>query len=367
MNLLRKCGVDGFRVAPRGVARCAWGDAARGVPLPSGGLRDFVDGRRGVPFPRPRGGCGAACGMCQTQSVATNRFRSFVDPPTQGDSLTSELTSQAGESKVLGPVDWLRWGWRSLTMMRTALVLLLLLALAAVPGALVSQEVRQPAAAGDFRRRYADLAPLLDRLGFFDVYASPWFVAVYLLFFVSVAGWTVPTVRQYVRILRSRPPTAPSRLDRLPQHVGWTVSDDRREVLRTATDLLRRRRFRFAVALEGIGLVAAEGGEGIPARGRKPGLPRGAVRAPQRVLRQQPLRHDRAEARPRKGEFHQHRDTVRRLHSRHTGLGRQPPAVRLQATVGRPGSWAARWARWPPPRTPRTSTRSSPSVWTAIN
>ena len=33
----------------------------------------------------------------------------------------------------LGLVGWLRWGWRQLTSMRTALVLLLLLAIAAIP------------------------------------------------------------------------------------------------------------------------------------------------------------------------------------------------------------------------------------------
>lgn len=198
--------------------------------------------------------------MCQTRPVATNSFRSLADPPAQGDAPTSEFAPLADEPKGLGPVGWLRWGWRSLTTMRTALVLLLLLALAAVPGSLVPQEGRQPAAAADFRRRYADLAPLLGRLGFFDVYASPWFAAVYLLLFVSLVSCIVPRVRQYVRILRSRPPVAPSRLDRLPQHVGWTASADRREVLRTAADLLRRHRFRIAVDLEGNGSVAAEKG-----------------------------------------------------------------------------------------------------------
>jgi len=32
---------------------------------------------------------------------------------------------------------WLRWGWRQLTSMRTALILLFLLALAAVPGSII--------------------------------------------------------------------------------------------------------------------------------------------------------------------------------------------------------------------------------------
>ncbi|ALV33094.1 cytochrome c biogenesis protein ResB [Streptomyces sp. CdTB01] len=144
--------------------------------------------------------------------------------------------------------------------MRTALVLLLLLALAAVPGSLVPQEGRQPAQAADFRKRNPGLAPVLDKLGFFDVYSSPWFAAVYLLLFISLAGCIVPRTLQYVRTLRSRPPTAPRRLDRLPQHSGWTASADRGEVLLTAAELLRRRRFRVAVDMEDDGSAAAEKG-----------------------------------------------------------------------------------------------------------
>ncbi len=40
---------------------------------------------------------------------------------------------------ALGPRELLRWAWRQLTSMRTALLLLLLLALAAVPGSVVPQ------------------------------------------------------------------------------------------------------------------------------------------------------------------------------------------------------------------------------------
>ena len=36
----------------------------------------------------------------------------------------------------LGFVGWLRWGWRQLTSMRTALILLLVLAIAAIPGSI---------------------------------------------------------------------------------------------------------------------------------------------------------------------------------------------------------------------------------------
>lgn len=160
----------------------------------------------------------------------------------------------------LGFVGWLRWLWRTLTSMRTALVLLLLLALAAVPGSVVPQEDRQPAQAADFRRRYSDLAPVLDKLGFFDVFSSPWFAAVYLLLFVSLVGCIVPRCWTYARSVRARPPAAPRALRRMPRHERWSAPVDADQALAAAARMLRRRRFRVAVAPEGGGWVAAEKG-----------------------------------------------------------------------------------------------------------
>ncbi|MBU6532414.1 cytochrome c biogenesis protein ResB [Streptomyces sp. NPDC048405] len=161
----------------------------------------------------------------------------------------------------LGPVGWLRWLWRSLTSMRTALVLLLLLALAAVPGSLVPQQERQPAQAADFRRNNPDLSNVLDTLGVFNVFATPWFAAVYLLLFVSLAGCIVPRCGQYLRALRAHPPTAPRVLSRLPEHTYWIApAADADDALRAAVDVLRGRRFRVAAGPGGDGWVAAEKG-----------------------------------------------------------------------------------------------------------
>ena len=41
---------------------------------------------------------------------------------------------------------WLRWGWRQLTSMRTALILLFLLALGSIPGSVLPQQGTDPAA-----------------------------------------------------------------------------------------------------------------------------------------------------------------------------------------------------------------------------
>ena len=59
--------------------------------------------------------------------------------------------------------------------MRTALFLLLLLAIAAVPGSIFPQRSIDPARVADYIADHPTAGPWLDRLGFFEVYASPWF------------------------------------------------------------------------------------------------------------------------------------------------------------------------------------------------
>ena len=114
----------------------------------------------------------------------------------------------------LGPVGWLRWMWRQVTSMRVALILLLLLALAAIPGSVLPQ---WPQDAGD-TRAFIDAnpfwGPLLDATGFLDVFGSAWFTAIYLLLFASLIGCIVPRCLVYWRELREPVPAAPSRLDR---------------------------------------------------------------------------------------------------------------------------------------------------------
>ena len=83
----------------------------------------------------------------------------------------------------LGVVGWLRWGWRQLTSMRTALVLLFLLALASIPGSVLPQQGIDPAAVTQYYAAHPALAPFLARLSAFDVFGAPWFAAIYLLLF----------------------------------------------------------------------------------------------------------------------------------------------------------------------------------------
>ena len=128
----------------------------------------------------------------------------------------------------LGVVGWLRWGWRQLTSMRTALVLLLLLAIAAIPGSIVPQRGADPNGVTQWRADNPDLYPILDALQMFDVYTSVWFSAIYILLFVSLIGCVIPRTKHHWQALRSRPPRTPVRLSRLADHrtVGVRVAPD---------------------------------------------------------------------------------------------------------------------------------------------
>ena len=158
---------------------------------------------------------------------------------------------------AMQPVAFARWAWRQLTSMRTALVLLFLLALAAVPGSLVPQRSIDAARAAQFAEQHPTLAPWYDRFGLFAVYSSPWFAATYLLLFVSLVGCVLPRSRQHLSAVLSQPPRAPRNLHRLPQHA--TVVSDRtpEETLAEARAALRSRRFRVQVV---DGAVCAEKG-----------------------------------------------------------------------------------------------------------
>lgn len=118
----------------------------------------------------------------------------------------------------LGLVGWLRWGWRQLTSMRTALVLLLVLAIAAIPGSIFPQRMADPNGVTQWQRDNPDLFPVLDGLKLFDVYLSPWFSAIYLLLFASLVGCVIPRIKHHAKALRARPPRTPARLQRLEDY-----------------------------------------------------------------------------------------------------------------------------------------------------
>jgi cytochrome c biogenesis protein len=133
-------------------------------------------------------------------------------PPEKGDS-----------RPVNGWLAILRNAWRALTSMRTALILLFLLALGALPGALLPQRSLNQQLVDQYFTDHPTIAPLLSHLGFFDVFAAPWFAAVYLLLMVSLVGCVLPRTIEHAKGLRAAPVATPRNLGRLPHHATATL------------------------------------------------------------------------------------------------------------------------------------------------
>ena len=114
----------------------------------------------------------------------------------------------------LGFKGWLRWMWRQVTSMRIALILLLMLGVAAIPGSFLPQWPRERADTARFVRDNGWWGEALDRLGFLDVYGSAWFTAISVLLFVSLVGCIIPRTIAHAKALREPIAPVPSSLQR---------------------------------------------------------------------------------------------------------------------------------------------------------
>jgi len=150
--------------------------------------------------------------------ASTDAATDMTDPLRPDDHADGAGNDDSITQPKLGVVGWLRWCWRQLTSMRTALVLLLLLAIAAVPGSIVPQRSADPNGVTQYFSDNPSLAPILDNLQLFDVYTSAWFSAIYILLFVSLIGCVIPRTQHHWKALRARPPRTPARLSRLDDH-----------------------------------------------------------------------------------------------------------------------------------------------------
>ena len=114
---------------------------------------------------------------------------------------------EASTPAALTPLELVRWAWRQLTSMRTALILLFLLA--AVPGSVIPQTSVDAFAVSRWQAQHPGLTPIYQKLGLFNVYRSAWFSAIYLLLMASLVGCVLPRLRAYWRAIRARPPRTP--------------------------------------------------------------------------------------------------------------------------------------------------------------
>jgi cytochrome c biogenesis protein len=187
--------------------------------------------------------------------VTTAGTETGTEEPLESTTLSTQ--PQPVRMPALGTGGMLRWAWRQLTSMRTALGLLFLLALAAVPGSVFPQRATNPGDVATYLAQHRALGPWLERFSMFEVFGSPWFAAIYLLLFVSVVGCVVPRTGQHLRALRARPPAAPRHLDRLPEYRAYTTAAEPATVLDAAARTLSSRHWRVE---RGDASVAAERG-----------------------------------------------------------------------------------------------------------
>jgi cytochrome c biogenesis protein len=162
----------------------------------------------------------------------------------------------ASEPPRMTPWSALRDAWRWLRTMRTALILLFVLAAGASVGSLFPQRPVNELRVAQWISSHPSWAPIAERFGLFDVYGSWWFTAIYILLLVSVVGCIVPRYRGLFRQLRSKP-RLDGPLDGLPHYRASDASPPPQEVLAGAERALKRGRYRIARA---DGTIAGEKG-----------------------------------------------------------------------------------------------------------
>ena len=174
-------------------------------------------------------------------------------PGVDEDGLTADDPGIAGSrarrpaAEVAPPggfVGSLQFAWAVLTSMRTAIILLLLLAVAAIPGGILPQRPVNPFAVTTWLANHTKIGPFLDKIGMFDVYHTPWFSSIYLLLFVSLVGCIVPRTSVYLRALRAPAAAPPRPVSRMSGAVSYVASAPSEELLTRAQAAMQKRRYR---------------------------------------------------------------------------------------------------------------------------
>lgn len=152
--------------------------------------------------------------------------------------------SNESELPELGASGLARFAWRQLTSMRTALILLMLLGIAAIPGSLIPQRSQNPMAVRQYFSDRPELAKWIDRLSGFEVYSSPWFSAIYILLFISLIGCVLPRSLEHFKAMRALPPATPRNLSRMEFFTSINADGNSFE---RGRDWLKKNRFRIRI------------------------------------------------------------------------------------------------------------------------
>ena len=162
--------------------------------------------------------------------------------------------SEKIEVPELGAVGLARYLWRQITSMRTALILLMMMGIAAIPGSLIPQRITNAIAVRDLYDSNPNLARWYDRFYLFDVYGSPWFSAIYILLFISLIGCVLPRTLEHYKAMKAQPPATPRNLSRLEHHQEFKADE---KALENAAIWFAKNRFR--IKTDGDSISAEKG------------------------------------------------------------------------------------------------------------
>jgi len=151
--------------------------------------------------------------------------------------------------------------------MSTAVVLLFLLALGAIPGAMVPQRNLNAQRVADYLTAHPVIGPVMDELELFDAFTSFWFAAIHVLPFTSLIGCLTPHLVDPARHLRARPVPAPRNLPRLPHYHRSHLDAPPEQVIAPGAHAVRR--WRVSARLQSVGVVAVSAEKGCH---EKPGI-----------------------------------------------------------------------------------------------
>jgi cytochrome c biogenesis protein len=140
--------------------------------------------------------------------------------------------------------------------MRTALILLLLLAVASAVGSVIPQIPNSPEKVAAFLSEHELVGRFYLRAGLFDVFGSWWFGLIAVLLITSLVACLLPRSRAHLRAIRQRPVQA-RELDALPLYREIDVAATPEGAATAVRSVLRRRRFRVAAA--GTSIAAEKG------------------------------------------------------------------------------------------------------------
>ena len=131
----------------------------------------------------------------------------------------------------------------------------MLLGVAAIPGSLFPQRNQNPQKVDSYFTSDPTLAKWMDRLHLFNVYASPWFSAIYLLLFISLIGCVLPRTITHLKAIGKVPPLTPRNLDRMEGY--RVVATESATAIEEAHRWLKSHRYRIRVE---EGSISAEKG-----------------------------------------------------------------------------------------------------------